>query len=169
MVASLAAALTTASCAVRPHAMVSQSSTGDRPIAIALVGNNPHVLSLDAEALASGVNAERAKRGLRALQRDPGLDRIANAKAIDMVARGYFGHTDPSGVTFEERMRGWHWPSQYVAENIAFDSSEPNAQRAFLNSPPHLANLIDPHEQRIGVAVVTVGSGETFYVEDFSN
>jgi len=169
VVAGLAATLATASCAVRPHAMVSQESTGDRPIAMALVSNHPHVLQPDAEALAASVNAVRAQHGLPSLQRDAGLDRIAYAKAVDMAARSYFGHTDPNGVTFAQRMRVWHWPSQYVAENIAFDSTEPNAQRAFQNSPPHLANLIDPREQRIGVAVVTVGSGETFYVEDFSN
>ena len=149
--------------------MVGQSGSTDAPIAIALVSTHPHVLQQDAEALAASVNAVRAQRGLPALQRDAGLDRIAYAKAVDMAARGYFGHTDPNGVTFQDRMRGWHWPSQYVAENIAFDSSEQRAVRAFVNSPPHYANLIDPHEQRIGVAVVTVGSNETFYVEDFSS
>jgi len=37
-----------------------------------------------------------------------------------------------------------------------------------VNSPPHYSNQVDPHERRIGVAVITVGKDETFYVEDFS-
>ncbi len=148
--------------------MVSASQGTEAPIAIALVNPHPQSLAVDAQALADGVNAERAKHGLPALQRDPALDRVAYAKAVDMAARGYFGHTDPNGITFAERMQAWHWPTQYVAENIAFDANEPRAQLAFVNSPPHYSNQIDPREKSIGVAVITVGRDETFYVEDFS-
>ena len=65
-------------------------------------------------------------------------------------------------------MQAWHWRTTYVAENIAFDTNEPRAQLAFVNSPPHYSNQIDPREKSIGVAVITVGRDETFYVEDFS-
>jgi uncharacterized protein YkwD len=56
----------------------------------------------------------------------------------------------------------------YASENIAFDSTEANAQAAFVHSPDHYSSQIDPRVQNIGVAVVTVGGGQTFYVEDFS-
>jgi uncharacterized protein YkwD len=152
------------------HASIISASQDppEAPIAIALVNPHLHALAADAQALADAVNAERAKRGVPALQRDPALDRVAYAKAVDMAARGYFGHTDPNGVTFSERMQAWHWPTAYVAENIAFDSNELRAQSAFANSPPHYSNQIDPREKSIGVAVITVGRDETFYVEDFS-
>jgi len=65
-------------------------------------------------------------------------------------------------------MRAWHWPTPYVAENIAFDRDEHCANTAFNTSPPHHQNIVDPNERKLGVAVVTVGDGETFYVEDFS-
>ena len=141
---------------------------GERPIAIALVNPHPHADPAQAQELADGVNAERAKRGLPPLVRDAALDRVAYAKAVDMAARGYFGHTDPNGVTFAQRMQAWHWPTAYVAENIAFDSNEQRAQTAFVNSPDHYSNQVDPHEREIGVAVITVGKDQTFYVEDFS-
>jgi uncharacterized protein YkwD len=86
-----------------------------------------------------------------------------------MAAHSYFGHTSLAGVTFYDRMRSARWPTAYVGENIAFDRSETAAHQAFLNSPPHYGNVIDPLEHRIGVAVVSVGIGETFYVEDFSS
>ncbi len=100
--------------------------------------------------------------------RDETLDRFAYAKAVEMAARGYFGHTDPNGITFQDRLRTWRWPTSYAAENIAFDWDEPHAHSAFMHSPDHAANVLDGNERRIGVGVVTVGDRETFYVEDFS-
>ncbi|HEY0615462.1 MAG TPA: CAP domain-containing protein [Candidatus Elarobacter sp.] len=153
-----------------PAHHVSASRDIESTITIALVDPHyPAKLDADAQALVADVNAERAKRGLAPLQRDAALDEFAHAKAADMASRGYFGHTSPEGITFQQRMRSAGWPTPYVAENIAFDVSEPAAHAAFVNSPPHYTNLIDPNERRIGVAVVTVGNGETFYVEDFSS
>jgi uncharacterized protein YkwD len=167
--AGLAALMLALSPVVVHGPMVSASQDApEAPIAIALVNPHPRSLPPDAQALADGVNAERAKHGLPALRRSAALDRVAYAKAADMAARSYFGHTDPDGVTFEDRMHAWNWPTAYVAENIAFDSNEARAQAAFVNSPPHYSNQIDPRERDIGVAVVTVGNDETFFVEDFS-
>ena len=152
-----------------PAALVANSHAPETAKRIALV--NPHYpvnVAADAATLAAHVNAARAERGIPPLARDEVLDRFAYAKAVEMAARGYFGHTDPDGITFNDRLTAWHWPTQYAAENIAFDRDEPSAHAAFMNSPPHAQNLLDPHEKRIGVAVVSVGDGETFYVEDFS-
>ena len=149
--------------------LVGVSQGQEAPIAISFV--NPHyplAVADQARALADDTNAERAKRGLPTLVRDETLDRFAYAKATEMAARGYFGHTDPDGVTFQDRLRAWHWPTTYAAENIAFDRDEPHAHAAFMNSPPHARNLLDRNERRMGVAVVTVGVHETFYVVDFS-
>jgi uncharacterized protein YkwD len=153
------------------HAPMISGSTmivpGDAPISIALVNPHPHSLAADAQALADGANAERAKHGLPALRRDPTLDQVAYAKAVDMAARAYFGHTDPSGVTFADRMHARHL-NVYASENIAFDVSEASAQTAFVHSAEHYSSQIDPRVTNIGTAVITVGRGETFYVEDFS-
>jgi uncharacterized protein YkwD len=149
--------------------LVSSSHRGEAAITIAL--NNPHYPQNEADAanaLAADVNAERAKRGIPPLERDDTLDRFAYAKAVEMAARGYFGHTDPNGVSFYDRLAAWHWPAKYAGENIAFDYDEPRAHAAFMNSPPHAQNVLDPSERKLGVAVVTVGDHETFYVEDFS-
>jgi uncharacterized protein YkwD len=149
--------------------LVSSSQHGEGAITIALA--NPHYPLNEigaANALAADVNAERAKRGIPALERNDTLDRFAYAKAVEMAARGYFGHTDPNGVSFYDRLRAWHWPTTYAGENIAFDYDEPRAHAAFMNSPPHAQNVLDPSEHKLGVAVVTVGDHETFYVEDFS-
>jgi uncharacterized protein YkwD len=139
------------------------------PKTIALVNTHyPQTLADEARALHQHVNAERAKHGLSALVRDESLDRFAYAKAVEMAARGYFGHTSPDGITFEDRLRAWKWSNIYAAENIAFDRDEPRAHAAFMNSPPHARNVLDGKLAKVGIAVVNVGDGETFYVEDFT-
>jgi uncharacterized protein YkwD len=150
-------------------ARVSASQAVEAPITIAFV--NPHypqAASDQVRALTNDVNAERLKRGLAPLVVDENLNRFALAKAVDMASRGYFGHTSPDGVTFQDRLVAWHWSTLYAAENIAYDSDEPHAHTAFMRSAAHAANLLDPQERRMGIAVVTVGAHETFYVEDFS-
>src|SRR5947209_11994363 len=149
--------------------LVSSSQAPEAAITIPLV--NPHYPTTaadEATTLAADVNAERAKRGLRALVSDETLDRFAYTKAVEMAARGYFGHTDEYGITFQDRLRTWRWPTTYAAENIAFDWDETHAHAAFMNSPPHAQNLLDPNEKKMGVAVVSVGNHATFFVEDFS-
>jgi uncharacterized protein YkwD len=148
---------------------VSASQALEAPITISFV--NPHYpqSSTDqARALTNDVNAERMKRGLPALVIDETLKRFALAKAVEMASQGYFGHTNPDGVTFQDRLLAWHWGTLYAAENIAYDSDELHAHAAFMKSAPHAANLLDPKLRRMGIAVVTVGAHETFYVEDFS-
>ncbi|HEV2737112.1 MAG TPA: CAP domain-containing protein [Candidatus Elarobacter sp.] len=142
----------------------------EAPMSIAFV--NPHYpqsATDQAKALTNDVNAERLKRGIPALVIDESLNRFAYAKASEMASRGYFGHTDPDGITFVDRLRAWHYSAPYAAENIAFDRDELHAHAAFMHSAPHAANLLDPHERRMGVAVVTVGVHDTFYVEVFSS
>jgi uncharacterized protein YkwD len=133
---------------------------------------NPHqptVVSSEARLLVSDVNAARAQRGLPALSEDAKLSRFALEVAQKMAAQHYFGHTDPNGVTFQDRLRAAGYQNRYAAENMAFDQDERHAHAAFLRSPGHYANIIDQHPRKIGVAVVAAGDGEVFYVEEFGD
>jgi uncharacterized protein YkwD len=155
---------------VTPAHRVSASHETEAAQTIAFVrAHAPLEVEAQARDLAGDVNRERVLRGIVPLIRNAALDGFAAEKALDMASRGYFGHTSPDGVTFEQRVHAAGWPNAYRAENIAFDIDEPSAHRAFMNSPPHFANVVDRNERRIGVAVVTVGTGETFYVEAFSS
>ena len=86
-----------------------------------------------------------------------------------MAARHYFGHTDPNGVTFQDRLRQAGMRYRYAAENMAFDQDERAANQAFLHSPGHYSNIVDPHPRKLGIAVVAAGDGEVFYVEEFAD
>ena len=128
----------------------------------------PLTVSSQARQLFDDVNATRARLGLARLTPDPQLDAIAKQVAQQMATRHYFGHTDPSGVTFEQRMRASGYHYTYAAENMAFDQDEAHANAAFLHSPGHYANIVDPSPHKLGIAVVAAGDGEVFYVEEFA-
>ncbi|HEY0381995.1 MAG TPA: CAP domain-containing protein [Candidatus Elarobacter sp.] len=131
--------------------------------------HQPHVVGSEARALFSDVNAARAERGLQPLVEDPSLAQFALKVAEQMASRHYFGHTDPNGVTFQDRLRAAGFSNRYAAENMAFDQDEKAAHQAFLHSPGHYGNIVDSHSRKLGVAVVAAGDGEIFYVEEFAD
>ncbi|BDE07834.1 hypothetical protein WPS_31100 [Vulcanimicrobium alpinum] len=146
------------------------SASEDGPVLIAFVHPRPPQIQTGAaRALFADVNAARALRGLPALLPDPQLDEIALTVAREMAARHYFGHTDPNGMTFADRLQSAGFRFRFAAENLAFDRDEPHANAALLRSPGHYANIMDAHPHRLGVAAIAAGEGEIFYVEEFSD
>jgi uncharacterized protein YkwD len=131
--------------------------------------HRPMVVASEQRALVNDVNAARAQRGLPPLVEDGSLSHFALQVAEQMAQRHYFGHTDPNGVTFEDRLRASGMRFRFAAENMAFDCDERAANQAFLRSPGHYENIVDPHPHRLGVAVVAAGDGEVFYVEEFAD
>ena len=101
------------------------------------------------------VNQTRQSFGLQPLVDNQKLDQAAQLKAENMVANNYFAHTSPTGVT------PWYWFLQagynykYAGENLAigfFDSEE--VYKAWLNSPEHKANILNPNYKEFGTAVL---------------
>ncbi|MDP3052014.1 MAG: CAP domain-containing protein [bacterium] len=88
-----------------------------------------------------------------ALSMNPLLQKAAQLKAQDMVVKGYFSHNSPDGKT------PWYWfdlagyPFKYAGENLAInfqDSKE--VSDAWLASPEHKANILNPKFTEIGIA-----------------
>ena len=67
--------------------------------------HRPQVISVESHALFNDVNAARAQRGLPPLVQDESLSAFALQVAQQMADRHYFGHTDPNGITFQDRLR----------------------------------------------------------------
>ena len=104
-------------------------------------------------ALIDGTNQARTTDGLTSLRESGLLDVAAEEKANDMVANNYFAHTSPSGVT----PWYWFWNAGYnfsaAGENLAVnfaDSSDVTS--AWMNSPEHRANILNPEYSEIGMA-----------------
>ncbi len=108
------------------------------------------------------INDERAQYGLQPVTGNSDLREAAVSHSTEMINRGYFEHTSPSGLTFIDRiestgyMRGTR--SWTVGENLVWGTgplSTPEALvTAWMNSPPHRENLLRSSFREIGVAAL---------------
>jgi len=121
------------------------------------------------------LNQERASRGLRAVHLNHKLSVAAKRHSRDMVRRGYFDHTSPSGSTFTGRVSSAGYRFRSLGENIAWGSGSyatpRSIVRSWMNSSGHRANILRGKFREIGIGIVTgtpVGmSGGAVYTTDF--
>jgi uncharacterized protein YkwD len=127
------------------------------------------------------MNAERTARGLAALKAQPALGGVATRYAREMVRRGFFDHTSPTGSTMLSRIRTTSYlrnvATWSVGENLAWGTGSlgtPRAAvRAWMQSAGHRANLLDPHFRDVGIGIAegapeqTDGEPGATYVTDF--
>ena len=88
------------------------------------------------------VNAHRAALGLAPLAWDPAIAAVAQAHSADMVARGFFSHTNPDGESPFDRLAAAGVSYSAAGENIAY--GYPTAESvlaAWLASDGHRANI----------------------------
>jgi uncharacterized protein YkwD len=107
------------------------------------------------------VNRIREHYGLRALEFNPELRSSATGHSNDMVAEDYFSHYGPGGSTPSARLARSGYLARVstylIGENIgggigSFGS--PFAVfRAWMQSPPHRANILDREFREFGVGV----------------
>jgi len=82
------------------------------------------------------------------------LSRAAEAKADDMIAKNYFSHTSPGGITPWKWIDGESYDYSYAGENLAMDfQSAEKMEDAWIKSPTHRANILNEKYKDIGVAV----------------
>lgn len=100
------------------------------------------------------VNKAREGKEINSLEENVVLDKIAQDKLEDMIKNNYFAHTSPKGVT------PWSWfekegyDYKYAGENLAINFlTAESQQKAWMDSPTHKKNIMNPQFQEIGVAV----------------
>ena len=116
------------------------------------------------EQVFSLVNQARAQNGCDPLQEDTRLDTAAQDHSEDMAQRGYFDHTTPSGVTFDQREKAAGYPTP-GGENIA--EGQTSAQQVmtdWMNSAGHRANILNCQFTAIGIGLDTDG---WYWTQDF--
>lgn len=120
---------------------------------------NPGVLGyatdISIERLLELTNQKRIENGLNPLNLDPQLCQAANAKANDMFANNYWAHNSPTGVSPWDFIlaAGYHYV--YAGENLAKDfANSEGVVSAWMASPTHRDNIINPKYKDIGFAVV---------------
>ena len=104
------------------------------------------------------VNEERAKNGLKPLQENWELSRVARYKSQDMVDNRYFSHTSPTYGTPFQMIKAFGLTYRTAGENIAYGQRTPQAVvSAWMNSSGHRANILNPSHTQIGVGYVANG------------
>jgi uncharacterized YkwD family protein len=99
------------------------------------------------------VNRERAKAGLSPLAYDKALSAMAMDKAKDMYHNRYFSHNSPTYGSPFDMMRSYGISYSYAGENIAMGQRSPQeVMNAWMNSPGHRQNILNPNYTKIGVA-----------------
>lgn len=100
-------------------------------------------------------NGERVKQGAAALTQNAKLTQAAQAKANDILAKGYFSHDSPDGKQPWDWIIGAGYRYTHAGENLAKDfTSAGSTVTALMNSASHRKNILNTNYTEIGVAVV---------------
>jgi uncharacterized protein YkwD len=103
------------------------------------------------------VNAERVRQGLGPLTEDPALQAAAESHSVDMGRRDYFEHRSPDGVEPWMRINNSGYDSRVVGENLAWGQAEKGSPAetmgAWMDSPGHKANILEPRYTQIGIGI----------------
>ena len=114
------------------------------------------------------VNDEREARGIRALQWDVYLARLAADWSKEMAKTGTFRHRDLSDALRHHLPRG---NFQGLGENIFFadgDLAKPEAAHSSLmHSDTHRVNIVQPGFDRVGVGSYTDSQGRLWVTQNF--
>ncbi len=112
-------------------------------------------------------NSERKDLNAVPLKRSSVLDEAARLKAEDMAKNSYFAHYSPAGTS------PWFWFDKvsytyaHAGENLAIHFKDSGAVvEAWMNSPSHRANIVNPNYTEIGVGTAkgTFDGYETVFV-----
>lgn len=129
--------------------------------------NNGNSLTADEKEVFDLINAKRTAAGLSALKIDAELQNVARAKAEDMVKNNYFSHTSPTYGSPFDMMKSFGITYKYAGENIAGNSSNSAAVKAWMNSEGHRANILNSNYNYTGLAVVSSPKYGKVYVQMF--
>ena len=143
----------------------------------------PANLPLVRAAVLCLVNEERAQNGREPLVPNTHLEEAAESHGREMIADNYFAHVSPAGMTPVDRVRrAGYIPSPEVGyvigENLAWGTltlSTPAAiVTAWINSPEHLANILEGSYRETGIDVepeapesLAEGAQGALYTQEF--
>ena len=102
------------------------------------------------------INSQRTEVNLLPLKLNDQLSEAAWEKAQDMMNRQYWSHNSPDGFEpwiFLDRV-GYNY--KFAGENLARNFSDTNQMvQAWMSSPTHKENILNPEYTEIGIAVLS--------------
>ena len=105
------------------------------------------------------VNEIRKENGLKILEHDWELSRVARYKSQDMKDKKYFAHNSPTYGTPYQMMTSFGITYKSAGENLSQGYSSPKVVvNAWMNSSGHRKNILNPSYTKIGVGYVKSGN-----------
>ncbi len=123
---------------------------------------------LEAEMLKL-VNKERAAKGLKPVEADEELAKVARKHSMDMFVRGYFSHYTPERKNPFDRMREDNVVFLMAGENLALSQTLDMAHDGLMKSPGHRANILNPTFGRLGIGIMDGGIYGLMITQNFRN
>ena len=113
------------------------------------------------------VNQERAKEGLAPLTINTEVQAAAQVRAVECEQR--FSHTRPNGSSFTTALKEQNVSYRSAGENIAWGQRTPEeVMNAWMNSPGHRANIMNPNFTTIGVGYYENAKGTDYWCQLFT-
>ena len=108
----------------------------------------------------SRINGLRSSKGLGGLTVDAELTGVARRWAANMARAGGISHNPSLASQVTE-----NWVK--LGENVGMGPDVDSLFTAFVQSPHHYANLVDPAFTRVGVGVVLTADGTIYTAHEF--
>jgi len=126
-----------------------------------------HAIQAEAWQIVALANQARAAAGAGPLKWDPALAAAARQHCMRMAAEGSISHRYAGEAELEERagQAGAHF--SLIEENVALAPTPASIHSAWMHSPGHRSNLLNPNVDRVGVAVVA-GRHGLYAVADYA-
>ena len=124
-------------------------------------------LSADEKEVFDLINKQRTDNGLQPLKIDSEVQRVARIKAQDMVDNNYFAHESPTYGSPFNMLKNFKISYKTAGENIAGNSSNSAAVKAWMNSSGHKANILSSNFNYTGIGVVSSAKYGKVYVQMF--
>jgi uncharacterized protein YkwD len=139
--------------------------TGRRIVALVAVAGILGIAAAPAQAatpkwvdLLRAVNGVRTAHGLKPMRPSLRLRIAALKHSHDMLWRGYFAHTSPTGSTLTYRVinsgfvtYGQWWAGETLAWGTGSYGTPDGVVKAWMHSPEHRAILLSPRYHLIGI------------------
>jgi uncharacterized protein YkwD len=140
---------------------------------VALPPAQSTALSVFEADILAGTNDQRVAAGLAPLQLDGALVAVARERSNDMVQKGYFAHTSPTGETAFALLDRYGIPYGWAGENLARnnypdDESVAIAMRDWMASEGHRENILNVHYTSVGIGAAVDGSGMKYFTVVFT-
>lgn len=124
-------------------------------------------LQSEASAMINLVNQSRSQAGLKPLNSNGEITKLAGLKASDMVKNNYFSHNSPTYGSPFDMMKTYGVSYLYAGENLAANRSVQAAEQTLMNSPQHKANILSSNFTDIGIGITQKADGSKVYVQMF--